>query len=341
MGDNTPSIKPHCVDTFDLVVSDDQAKTVVNWSSFSNSGKEFAIHYSVIGEQAIRSKPLIAIRDLSLKTWRDPVQAGPPSPSLGFGKPAAYSKPGGEFVVATETGIQVHSDRKEAEPQVLRLKRLSATISVFHPSLWLHSDGKSLSRALFSVREGEVQIDRCDFGPPLKLRDTTRYRVPKATSLALSHDLRLMAWTPGEGEFIALNIVNITDGRTRKLTARKPIGEVTTTAFSPAGQHIACGCADGSFALWDLQGTAKGMVMRVASKSVSTIAFRNDGEVVSFGSYDANDEHNVWLFSLKMMKVLASWSDNRWGVEHITFDKSGSRLAVSSSKRTNIYKLMQ
>ncbi|MFZ9739306.1 MAG: WD40 repeat domain-containing protein [Prochlorotrichaceae cyanobacterium] len=68
-------------------------------------------------------------------------------------------------------------------------------------------------------------------------------------------------------------------------TTQKPFrghsGSVYSVAFSPDGQTIVSGSADGTIRLWDLQGNPIGEPFQGHSHYVRSVAFSPDGQTTS------------------------------------------------------------
>ncbi|EUC54986.1 WD40-repeat protein (notchless protein), related protein, partial [Rhizoctonia solani AG-3 Rhs1AP] len=108
--------------------------------------------------------------------------------------------------------------------------------------------------------------------------------------------------------------------------------EVRSIAFSPNGQLLASGSADGSLMIWDA-GTGEGLFDALTGHfgSVSSIAFSPDGTQVASGSSD--ETIRLWS-SLTGAPIGNPFEGHTHSVSSVAFSPSGGQLVSASDDKT-------
>jgi len=334
-------MQPNATESFDLPMVDESSRLRVNWNGFSQDGSYFCVHYSSSKPDGSTSS-YIACRDLGKKKWLDRLDAGPIETSPRYGPPAGILSAGMLLGHANETSVALNSISAAKSVHTLALKRQNTESKVLYTSFWPNEKRKEFARLLYISGAGELQVDYCKLGShAAELIKTKSYELPKASSLALSPDHVFLAWSAsgrgGQRQSRSITLINLTNGENVQLTTPKPSNDISTICFSSDMRYVACGCEDGAMVIWNLITKKEEAMVVGATKTISSIAFTPECDMMAYGSYDDRGRPNIWLYSIKAKRIESKWSDNPHGVGSLTFDASGSRLAVSSDKTSNVY----
>jgi WD40 repeat protein len=103
-------------------------------------------------------------------------------------------------------------------------------------------------------------------------------------------------------------------------------GQVNAVVFSPKGDLLASGGADGTIKIWNV---AYGEQLRTLvghTQNVSSVAFSADGRVIASGSYD----YSAKLWDAATGRELHTLNGHTLAVESIALSPTGNILATGS-----------
>lgn len=124
--------------------------------------------------------------------------------------------------------------------------------------------------------------------------------------------------------------VNFTNANLAKLAFTETLGSVLSVAFSPDGELLAAGDADGQIWVWRIANCTQLYTCKGHSSRIPTLAFSPDGQTLVSGSYDQTVR--VWDTSdgrcLKVLQGHSSW------VRSVAFHPEGQMLASGSDDHT-------
>jgi hypothetical protein len=118
-------------------------------------------------------------------------------------------------------------------------------------------------------------------------------------------------------------------GPQEKLSLHLP-GWVGSVAWSPDGNQLATGSADGKVRLWDVQTGTELKQLTGHKDSVACVRISPDGKLAASGSYD----HTALLWDLASGSMRHRLTGHRGVVMSVAFSPDGKQLATASIDRT-------
>jgi eukaryotic-like serine/threonine-protein kinase len=114
--------------------------------------------------------------------------------------------------------------------------------------------------------------------------------------------------------------------------------EVSTLEFSPDGQTLASGSADGSVKLWDTRQWHARTTLRNEMGPVTSVAFSPDGRTLaSAATGPENPAAVVTLWDVAKGRVRGALPGQAGDVYHVAFSPNGQTLAVQSAEATKLW----
>jgi WD40 repeat protein len=113
------------------------------------------------------------------------------------------------------------------------------------------------------------------------------------------------------------------------LRVRRPRGAITSVTFSPSGERIASGAADGSVQVWDAA-TGKPVAGFQHHGAIVALAFSPDEARIATGS----DDHTARLWSAATGAATTAPLEHAGGVTAVAFSPDGARVVTASQDHT-------
>jgi len=139
------------------------------------------------------------------------------------------------------------------------------------------------------------------------------------------------------GVLLVIAIVKLGDLTRQFWSDSAYIGSVYSVAFSPDGQMLASGSADGTLILWDVK-TGRSIGRRYHTDQVYSVAFSPDGQTLATGSYFRSDtdssrnQGEVCLWNVTASERIARLpTRSKAPVMHVAFSPDGKMLASGSA----------
>jgi len=135
---------------------------------------------------------------------------------------------------------------------------------------------------------------------------------------------RLAIWREEEDR---LRILDLTTGRECSTFDLGPLNNLSTVAFTPDGETVAFGAADGKVRLWHLNAPRNPEILRGhAPKEAWSVAFAPDGRTLA----SAGDDHCIRLWDIATGREKATLRGHHALVTSLAFAPDGRTLASGS-----------
>jgi WD40 repeat protein len=202
----------------------------------------------------------------------------------------SFSPDGSRLAVVTQTQAELWSLRRDTvltlEGKTFSGGSAGSKQPPLHAAAFTHDGGS----VVVGGQDG-VRVFSAGTGALLRTLPGTA----EASAVALSPDGRELAVASTATNQGVVSLWNVRTWTLRSTLARFPGRQVTAVAFSPDGDGVAIGTADGSAGLWSIRTGDEEAAYAGSTSAVASIAFAPSGDSVATASSDGTT--NVWRAS--------------------------------------------